>query len=106
MISSSAAAGSPLSSVRLPGAASALTAPADEATGGLNFQRMLLDSLNQTASLQNNADQLVQQGLVEGDATQVETLTSIRKAELSLKLMLQVRNKLMDAFTEIRQMQL
>lgn len=106
MISSSAAAGSPLSAVRLPGATPAVPAPGDEATSGLNFQRMLLDSLNQTASLQHNADQLVQQGLVEGDATQVETLTSIRKAELSLKLMLQVRNKLMDAFNEVRQMQL
>jgi flagellar hook-basal body complex protein FliE len=33
-------------------------------------------------------------------------MTSMKKADLALRLMIQVRNKIMDAYTEIKQMQM
>lgn len=92
-----------------PGAgasASRMSSLAGKDGASSDFSRMLVDSLNSTAGMQNRADQLVQQGIAEGDVSQVETLASIKKAELSLKMMMQIRNKLMDAYSEIRQMQL
>ena len=45
--------------------------------------------------------------LVDGeDVTQIEAMTAMKKADLAMRLMIQVRNKIMDAYTEIKQMQM
>ena len=38
--------------------------------------------------------------------TQVEAITAMKKADLALRLMIQFANKIMDAYTEIKQMQM
>ena len=47
----------------------------------------------------------IQDAISGGEITQVEVATALKKADLSLRMMLQVRNKLLDAYNEIRQMQ-
>ncbi|MAG93002.1 MAG: flagellar hook-basal body complex protein FliE, partial [Planctomycetaceae bacterium] len=36
-----------------------------------------------------------------GDVTKVEVLSSIKKADLALRTMIQVRNKMLDAYREV-----
>jgi flagellar hook-basal body complex protein FliE len=70
------------------------------------FETLLMRSLNQADALQQQAQAAVEKGLAGGDITQVEMLTSMKKADLALKLMVQIRNKIFDAYTEIQQLRM
>lgn len=74
-------------------------------TGAPSFTQLLLDSVNQTASLETQAQQAVTGQLTGGDITQVESVLALREADLALKLMVQVRNKVLDAWNELKNMQ-
>lgn len=70
------------------------------------FGNLLLKSLNQVNGLEQSAHAAVEQGFLGDDITQVEALTSMKKADMALRLMIQIRNKIMDAYSEIKQMQM
>jgi flagellar hook-basal body complex protein FliE len=70
------------------------------------FADMLLKSLNQASGMEAEAHAAVEKGFTGDDITQVEALTSMKKADLALRLMIQIRNKVMDAYSEIKQMQM
>ena len=38
--------------------------------------------------------------------TQIEVMTSMKKADLALRMMIQIRNKIMDAYDEIKQLRM
>ncbi|MEX2176800.1 MAG: flagellar hook-basal body complex protein FliE [Pirellulaceae bacterium] len=82
----------PLSPPALPGA---------EATGGAPFKNILLEALDQVNSMQQQADQAVEQLVTGGDVNPAEVLTTLQKADMSFKLMLQIRNKLVQAYQEV-----
>jgi len=73
-------------------------------TGKPSFQNMLWKSLEQVNSLQQSAESAVEESLVGGDVSEVEAMTAVKKADLSLRMMLQIRNKLLEAYNEIQQM--
>jgi flagellar hook-basal body complex protein FliE len=82
------------------------TAPAGKTapTGGKEFQSYLLDSLAKVNELQNSADEGVQK-LMTGQTDNVaEALSASRKAGIAFDLLMEIRNKLMDAYTELKQM--
>ena len=79
-----------------PGAAGGVQGPAGEP-----FKNILLEALDQVNSMQHQADQAVQQLVTGGDANPAEVLTTLQKADMSFKLMLQIRNKLVQAYQEI-----
>jgi len=86
-----------------------LTPPLTEATkptAGVDFQSLLATSLSQTNQLEQQAQANVEARLLGEDITSAEVYTSMRKAEMALKMMTQVRNKLVDAFQEIQQMRI
>jgi flagellar hook-basal body complex protein FliE len=70
------------------------------------FQNLLLDSLNQVESIQQSAQAAVAKGLTGDDVTQIEVLTSVKKADLALRMMIQIRNKIFDAYDEIKQLRM
>ncbi len=76
-----------------------------EDSGGLNFGDVLqnavqgVDSLNNTAGAQIN--NLLQGG--SGDMTSV--MIAVEKADASFQLMMQVRNKIVNAYQDIEKMQ-
>lgn len=74
--------------------------------GGPSFQSLLLDSIGQAAGSQRAAESAIETSLAGGDITQVEVLTAVKKADLSLRMMLQIRNKVMDAYEEIKQLRM
>jgi len=82
-----------------PGAAKA------EAPGGASFGQVLKDSLAQVNALQKEADGAIQALATGASGTLHDTMLAIQKAELSFKLMMQVRNKIVEAYQEILRMQ-
>jgi flagellar hook-basal body complex protein FliE len=65
------------------------------------FKNILLDALQHVNQVQHDADQTVQQLITGEDVNPAEVLTSLQKADMSFRLMLQVRNKLVQAFQEV-----
>ncbi|MCG6154503.1 flagellar hook-basal body complex protein FliE [Rubinisphaera margarita] len=72
----------------------------------VDFQKMLFDSIQQTSDMANTAEANVEARLLGEDITSAEVFTSMRKADLAMKMMMQVRNKLVSAFQEVQQMRM
>jgi len=68
---------------------------------GQPFKNILLEALDQVNSMQGEANQAVEQLVTGGDVNPAEVLTTLQKADMSFKLMLQIRNKLVQAYQEI-----
>ena len=71
-----------------------------------NFQDALWQALEQTNSMNNQAQTSIQQSLAGDDLTMAESFTAFREADLALRMMLQIRNKLIDAYQEIQQLRM
>lgn len=78
--------------------------PALPANSG--FQDALLQALGQVQSLNQQAQASVEHSLTGNDLTMVESFTAVREADLALRLMIQIRNKLLDAYQEIQQLRM
>ncbi len=76
------------------------------AQGPSNFGELLLDQLQEVNRTQQSADTAVHSMLTGESVNQAEMLTAIQKADLSFRLLLQVRNKLLDAYQQLSQMQI
>jgi flagellar hook-basal body complex protein FliE len=72
--------------------------------GGTDFKQIMLDSLNEVNRLQTEADQGVQR-LLTGETDNVaEVFHLSNKAGIAFDLLMEVRNKLTEAYQEIQQM--
>ena len=79
--------------------------PATGSTQG--FQELLMRSIGDVGAMEQQAHTGVLESLTgSGDLTQVEALSALKKADLALRLMLQIRNKILDAYQEIQQMRM
>jgi len=88
-----------------PLAASPAGMPTD-APKGKDFKSILIDSLNEVNRLQHEADQGVER-LLTGETNNVaEVLTAVNKAGIAFDLLMEIRNKLTDAYQEIQQMRI
>ena len=76
-----------------------------QGTNGASFRDFLVDSIREVNSMQQEADRAVESLATGGDTTPAEVLTAVQKADIAFKLMMQVRNKMIDAYEEIRNMQ-
>jgi flagellar hook-basal body complex protein FliE len=71
----------------------------------VSFQKVLGDSLKEVNNLQNQAEMAIQE-LARGETQDLHrTMVLLEKADLSFKLMMKVRNKLLEAYTEIMRLQ-
>ncbi len=70
--------------------------------GGPSFKDVLVDSIQQVNSMQLQADQAVETMFSGGDVNPAEVLTAVQKADLAFRLTMQMRNKLMDVYQEIK----
>lgn len=69
-----------------------------------DFKNMLMDSINEVNRLQAEAEQ-ARINLATGETENVaEVFTAVKKAELAFQTLMQIRNKLMEAYDEIKQM--
>ncbi len=81
--------------------------PAPEAApGGSSFGELLSRQLNQIETSQNRADQMTQD-LITGKTEDLHAvLVAAEEARITLEMSLQIRNKAIEAYKEITNMQL
>ncbi len=72
--------------------------------GGVDFSKVLHDSVGQLKSMQQEADSAIQSLATGGGATIHDTMLAMEKAGLAFKLMMQVRNKIIEAYQEVIRM--
>lgn len=72
---------------------------------GESFGQWLNRSINAVNSMQQEADSAARQ-LVSGESKDIHgTMIAMQKADIALNLMLEVRNKIISAYDEIKRMQ-
>ena len=78
---------------------------AESKESGDSFKNVLSGYLKETNEMQNEADESLSR-LVKGDTDNVhEVMLAMSKADVSFRMMLQVRNKLVEAYQEVMRMQ-
>lgn len=80
------------------------TSSLQAAAPATSFQELLTQSWEQTQGLNVQATTSVENGLISDDLSMVESFTAIREADIALRLMMQIRNKLLDAYQELQQL--
>lgn len=99
-----------LSLPRVPAGIDSLTTT--PATAGLSgatsprFDDILWRSLYEVSQLDSASQSAIAESISGGEITQAEALTAMRKADLALRMTIQIRNKLVDAYREIQQMRM
>ncbi len=87
----------------MPGQMPGQIAGQPDATGGKgSFKDFLLDSIQQVNAMQQDADVAVEKLVTGGEVNAAEVLTAVQKADIAFRLMLQVRNKMVAAYEEVR----
>ena len=72
--------------------------------GEKTFSQILKASMDEVNRLQGEADHAIEE-LTLGQTKNIhETMIALEKAEVSFKLMLEVRNKILDAYREVMRM--
>jgi flagellar hook-basal body complex protein FliE len=74
----------------------------DAVQGTMSFKDVLLNSIDQVNSMQKAADQAVEQLATGGDVNPAEVLTAVQKADIAFRMMMQIRNKIVQAYQEVQ----
>ncbi len=69
------------------------------------FDKLLDETIGKVATLQKEADKAIEE-LASGSGDIVQAMVAIQKAELSFQTMVEIRNKLLNAYEELMRMQL
>ena len=74
--------------------------------GAGQFAKLMMNEVQNVNSMQMNANEGVHTLLTGGDVNEAEVLTAVQKADLAFRMLLQVRNKLIEAYREVQQIQI
>lgn len=102
----------PLSGIRqslpMPASPAGPTGPAGSPPSGSpprgEFAGMLRAQLERVNQMQSEADRELQRVLTGESQNLTEVFVAARKAEVAFSLMMEIRNKLVDAYEELRQL--
>jgi len=75
-------------------------------TGNRSFQAVLKDSFDEVNRLQDDADKAINALSTGQTDNMADVMTAVQKADLAFKTLLQIRNKLLDAYNEVNQMRI
>lgn len=82
-----------------------LNVPEGGVSGAAGFGEMLSKSIREIDMLQKDADISIE-NLAAGENTDLhQTMIAMEKADIAMKLMIQIRNKVVGAYEEIMRMQ-
>lgn len=82
-----------------------LSSPSTEKSGEKSFADTLKDAVNSVNTMQKDADKKAEELATGKNHNVAEVMIAAEKADISLKLMVQVRNKIIEAYQEIMKMQ-
>ena len=71
---------------------------------GPSFSDVLKNSIKQVNDLQKDADQAIQDLATGKTENFTEVLTAVEKADLAFRALMQIRNKLLDAYEEVNRL--
>ncbi|NLX96055.1 MAG: flagellar hook-basal body complex protein FliE [Rhodopirellula sp.] len=75
----------------------------EQVQSGPSFKTFLLDSIKEVNSMQQEADRAVEHLAAGGeDITPAEVLTAVQKADIAFRMMVQIRNKMVQAYQEVQ----
>jgi len=101
--------GNPAAALRAPGSLASLRPSAVDGGSGqtrLDFQLVLRDAIRGVSDAQNAAQSKAQAYQLGDDKTTLEdVMISLQKANLAMQGMVQVRNRLVEAYREVMNMQ-
>lgn len=80
--------------------------PKQDSKGSGDFLEVLKGSLEEANRLQQEADKSVQNFLTTGSGNIHDVFLAMEKADVSFRLVMRVRDKLLDAYQEIMRTQL
>ncbi len=72
--------------------------------GSAEFAEVMKGAINNVDKMEREANRSIV-GLLQGKADIHETMVAIQKADISMRLLLTIRNKVIDAYREIMRMQ-
>ena len=78
---------------------------ASEGSPKTDFNTYLKNAMGEVNALRQKADQAIQQLVGEGKGDLQESMIAMEKADVSFRLMMQIRNKVLEAYQEIMRMQ-
>lgn len=73
--------------------------------GGVNFGDVLKNAIQSVDSINNSAGAQVNNLLQGGSGDMTSVMIAVEKADVSFQLMMQVRNKIVNAYQDIEKMQ-
>jgi flagellar hook-basal body complex protein FliE len=80
--------------------------PVNKKESKINFSDVIGDAIEKVNESQVNADNKIE-SLIKGENVSMhEVMLSVQESQMSMQLMLEVRNKLFDAYQEISKVQL
>lgn len=82
--------------------------PAEKAApaeGGPAFSDILKDSIENVNRLQKEADVMLEK-YTQGEASQDQVMVAFKKSQIAFEALLQIRNKLVEAFDEVQRMRI
>jgi flagellar hook-basal body complex protein FliE len=74
-------------------------------SGGINFGDVLKNAVNSVNQVNDNAAAQVSNLLQTGNGDMNSVMIAVEKADVSFQLMMQVRNKIVNAYQDIEKMQ-
>jgi len=77
-----------------------------ESSSPASFQDLLLRTIDQVASSDEQAQKMIEEGLAGGDINQAEIFIAMKKTDLAYRTLIQIRNQAIDAYNEIQQMRM
>ena len=96
----------PLRPESFNGGAASKSGKVDFQSGIDEFAKVLTNEVKAVNSMQIDANDMVHSLLTGGGVNEAEVLTAVQKADLAFRMLLQVRNKLVEAYREVQQIQI
>ena len=72
------------------------------AEGGVSFKDVLMKNLNEVNQLQQDADKSLENFVTGKSQNMGEVISASQKASLAFSMLTQIRNKLQDAYDEVK----
>jgi flagellar hook-basal body complex protein FliE len=73
--------------------------------GSKDFSQVMRDTVKEINQLQTNADEAIAKVQLDNTANIHEAMVALEQASISFRALMQVRNKIVDAYQEVMRMQ-